>query len=242
MDEEIKSIEEMDNFSKFESIKKLFIFKNLAKIFFFFLFLNTIYIDILLIQGTNNKQTIIQRFETITNQSPVQTPVPAINPNVCPQGCLSQINQVLASIKPVAAGQASPTPISNSSLQTSSQIKEYYIPFGSGSGSSADWQDVPGLLANVDSAAYGTIKSVKFEASLHVPNGNQTASVRLYNATDNHPVWNSDLNFSGNSSSVLLISANVNLNSGNKQYKVQMKTQLQYEAVLDQSRLHMLAN
>lgn len=236
MDEDNQLIEEMDSSDKKDVLKKLISVKNLAKLFFFLLFLNLIYLDILLIQGVGSKQTIIQRFENITNQVADKTATP--DPNICPQSCISEIRQAAVLNKSSTVTPApSPTalPLQNSN---SSQTKEYYVPFGSGSGSSADWQDVPGLQASIDSNAYGSIKSVKFEASLHIPNGNQTVSVRLYNSTDNHPVWNSEVNFNGNINSMLVVSSNVNLDSGNKLYKVQMKTQLQFQAILDQSRLH----
>lgn len=239
MDEDNQLIEERDSSGKKEALRKLISVKNLAKVFFFLLVLNLIYLDILLIQGIGSKQTIIQKFESITNQTPVPPSTPA--QNVCPQGCITQINQALASTKPVVLSPtATPAPVNNQPpLQnTAGQVKEYYVPFGSGSGSSTDWQDVAGLSASVDSAAYGNIKSVKFEASLHIPTGNETASVRLFNSTDGHPVWNSELNFNGNTNSVLLVSPSVSLDSGSKTYKVQLKTQLQYSAVLDQSRLH----
>lgn len=226
---------EIESSEKYK-FKRFFSVKNLAILFFVFLFINVIYIDILLAQSSN-KQTIVQRFTNIikqTSPSENKTPPPA---DICPQSCLLEIRQAgtLNNQTPL------PTPVpSTPSLQnvTSSQAKEYYVPFGSGSGSSGDWDDVAGLQALVDSNAYGSINSVVFEASLHIPGGNETASVRLYNSTDNHPVWNSQVDFNGNTQSTFKTSLPVNLDSGNKLYKVQMKTQLQYQAVLDQSRLH----
>ncbi|MCL5435453.1 MAG: hypothetical protein M1405_03625 [Patescibacteria group bacterium] len=234
-DEDLLEIESSK--SRF-SFKNVFTARKLMMLFFTFLFLNVIYIDLLLIQGTN-KQTIIQRFESITNQVPEKT-VASPSPDICPQSCVSQIQQAINLTKPSATVSPTPTSVNNSSSQTtsSSQTKEYYVPFGSGSGSSGDWADVPGLSASVDSGSYGAIKNVVFEASLHIPTGNETVSVRLYNATDGHPVWNSELNFNGNTNSVLGVSPSVSLDSGNKLYKVQMKTQLQFTAILDQSRLH----
>ncbi len=230
--EEIESSEK-NNFKRFLSVRKL------AILFIVFLFLNVIYIDILLVQGSN-KQTIVQRFTNIINETVPKEEKTAVTNDICPQSCVSQIQQAISSANPASTILPTPAPTANTSSQISSpsQTKEYYIPFGSGSGSSADWQDVPGLQANVDSNSYGSIKSVVFEASLHIPTGNQTASVRLYNATDAHPVWNSEVTFNGNISSVLLTSPTVSLDSGNKLYKVQMKTQLQFQAILDQSRLH----
>lgn len=226
--------------SKF-NITRLFSVKGLIILFFIFLFVNVIYIDILLVQGSN-KQTIVQKFTNIVNQNPSAESKTATVPDICPQSCTNQINQALASNKPaVLAPTPTPLPKSNSSSSQTvgvSQTKSYYVPFGSGSGSSVDWQDVPGLQASIDSNSYGNIKSVVFEASLHIPTGNETASVRLYNATDGHPVWNSEINFNGNVNSVLLVSSGVSLDNGNKLYKVQLKTQLQFTAILDQSRLH----
>ncbi len=240
MDEDNKLIEEMDSSNRKDIFKKLISVKNLAKLFFILLFLNLIYLDILLIQGVGSKQTIIQRFENITNQVGDKTATP--DPNICPQSCLSEIRQAAILNKPsVTASTPSPTalPLQNTN---SSQTKEYYVPFGSGSGSSADWQDVPGLQASIDTSSYGSIKSVVFEASLHIPTGNEIASVRLYNSTDSHPVWNSQVDFNGNTNSVLLVSPSVSLDNGNKLYKVQIKTQLQFHAILDQSRLHITTN
>lgn len=240
MEEDLLTIEEEKKSFNFRSI---FTFKKMLALVFFLLFLNVIYLDMLLLSGTGNKQTIIQRFESITNQVPPSQNKQTQNADVCPQSCISQINQIAASGKTTAISPTQ-TPIPSNSLAPAVflQPKEYYVPFGSGSGSSSDWQDVAGLQANVDSASYGTIKSVKFEASLHIPTGNETATVRLYNATDNHPVWNSELSFNGNTASVFLTSSAINLDSGNKVYKVQLKTQLQYTAVLDQSRIHITSN
>lgn len=233
--EEIESSERKFNITRFFSVRSL------AILFFVFLFLNVIYIDVLLVQGSN-KQTIVQKFTNIINQIPSAESKATVSPDTCPQSCLAEIRQAAVSNKPNAVTPTlSPTalPLQNTN---SSQTKEYYVPFGSGSGSSADWQDVSGLQASIDSNSYGSIKSVVFEASLHIPTGNETVNVRLYNSTDSHPVWNSQVDFNGNTNSILLISPNISLDSGNKLYKVQMKTQLQFQAILDQSRLHITTN
>ncbi len=233
--------EEIESSKSRFDFRNAFTVKRMAIAFFIFLFINVIYIDLLLIQGSG-RQTIVQRFTNIISQTPSAENKAIVSPDICPQSCINQIDQALVSNKP-AVLTPTPTPaVSNNlpSLQNtnSSQTKEYYVPFGSGSGSSSDWTDVPGLQASIDSNSYGTIKNVVFEASLHIPTGNQTASVRLYNATDNHPVWNSEVDFNGNTVSTLKTSQLVNLDIGNKLYKVQMKTQLQFQAILDQSRLH----
>lgn len=120
-------------------------------------------------------------------------------------------------------------------------VKDYYIPFGSGQSSAADWQDVTGLQVNIDSTSFPNRKRVVFEASVHIPTGNQWAAVRIFNETDQHPVWFSDVMLAGGEPK-LLISSAISLDSGNKLYQVQMKTQLQFPAMLDQARVHITLN
>jgi hypothetical protein len=119
------------------------------------------------------------------------------------------------------------------------QVKEYYIPFGTGQGSSGDWQSISGMQATVDSANYPRIKRAVFEVTVHVPNATQQVDIRLFNTSDSHPVWYSDATSSGvGLSPQLIISQPVTLDSGSKLYSVQMKTQLQALAIIDQARLH----
>jgi hypothetical protein len=136
--------------------------------------------------------------------------------------------------------QTTPTP-SIKYIQTpvTASVKEYFIPFGSGQNSSDDWQNVTGLQTYIDSSKYPNIKSVVFEASVHIPTGNESANVRLFNATDKHPVWFSDVSLAGGDAQ-FLISQPISLDPGNKLYQVQMKTQLQYPAMLDQARIHII--
>ncbi len=200
--------------------------------------LNLIYLDIVIFQSGNAKT-----IEKIISNPPPQDVDKNNDETFCSQACITKINEAvisLSKITPTSSPSPAPVKVQATSGSTST-TKEYYVPFGSGSGSSSDWQDVSGLQANIDSSAYGNITSVVFEASLHVPTGNENAAVRLYNATDNHPVWYSQLDFTGNTSSTFLSSNKITLDAGNKLYKVQLKTQLQYPAVLDQTRIHITA-
>jgi len=126
-------------------------------------------------------------------------------------------------------------------LGTSDSVggKEFYIPFGTGTNTSTDWIDVGGVAAYVDSRLYGKIKKVVFEASLGIPSGNQTAYVRLFNATDKHPVWYSEISLSGSTPSLITSSA-ITLDSGNKLYQVQMKSQLGAPTNLLLGRIHIV--
>lgn len=218
--------------------KSLFSTKNILFLLLIAICLNLVFLDILVFKGLG-----VKTIENVVSENKE----PSLGKEACGKDCIDKINEAInQALKPtISLSQTiTPTPSITKTQSYSSNIqpvtKEYYIPFGAGSGSSSDWQDVAGLQAYIDSTSYVNIKSVVFEASLHVPTGNQTASVRLYNATDGHPVWNSEINFNGNTSSVFLNSQGVSLDLGNKLYKVQMKTQLQFTAVLDQSRLHII--
>lgn len=121
-----------------------------------------------------------------------------------------------------------------------SNIKEYFIPLGAGSGLTDDWANVDGLIANVDLGTFQNIKEISFEVSVNVPTANQTVWVRLYNKTDKHPVWNSEVNFNGAGGYVA--SQPLIYDKGEKTYQVQIKTQLKYPANIAQSRLHIKLN
>ncbi len=142
--------------------------------------------------------------------------------------------------------QSTPTPTVvpvqqgiNTALPVSA--KEYFIPLGTGTITAGDWVDVPGAQATIDTASYSNIKTVAFEVSLTIPTANQAASVRLFNTTDKHPVWLSELGISGGQSSSYL-SAPILLEQGNKLYQVQAKTQLGSPLNIVQSRMHITTN
>lgn len=219
--------------------KELLSLKHILYILIILVLLNLVYLDIVIFQGSNVKT--IEKI--ISNPLTLQNVGKNNDETFCSQACITKINEVATNVSKITpTPSTAPTPtVAQTTSGSTSTTKEYYVPFGSGSGSSSDWQDVSGLQAYVDSSAYGTIKSVTFEASLHVPTGNENAAVRLYNATDNHPVWYSQLDFTGNTSSAFLSSNKITLDAGNKLYKVQLKTQLQYPAVVDQSRIHITA-
>lgn len=159
--------------------------------------------------------------------------------NVCSASCLTKIYEATSSLKlkitPVSSNNTSINNATNNSEYFS--VKEFFVPLGSGSNSTDEWADLSGAQAYIDSTSYGRVKSVAFEATVHIPTGNEIAYVRLFNATDKHPVWFSDVFLEGGTPQ-LLISKNITLDSGKKLYKVQMKTSLKYEAILDQARIH----
>ena len=231
----------MNNDSGFRSLLSI---KTLISVIAILIIFNIVYLDILAFKNANVE---VQKEDISTVASVIYDPTASSN-QVCPDKCIAQIYQATTSSKATnqditATKIPTPTSVPRASSQTSfvSSVKEFFIPFGSGSNSSSDWEDVAGLKASIDSANYSSIKSVVFEASVRIPTGNQTAYVRLFNETDKHPVWFSDVSLEGGTAQ-LLLSKPITLDSGNKVYKVQMKTSLKYQAILDQARIHITTN
>lgn len=194
------------------------------------LFVNIIMLDIL---SVSKKDEV----KPLTESREINTPLVTA---VCPQVCTDQIKAATASLQITKKNGKEPTAIPKVSIAQTS-VKEFYIPFGTGSSSADDWTDVPGLAANVDSTKYSSINTVVFEATIRIPTGNQTAFARLYNVTGKHPVWNSEVSIEGGTTQ-LVTSKSVALDNGNNLYQVQMKTSLKYQAFLDQTRLHIILN
>ncbi len=171
-------------------------------------------------------------------QKPVTLPVvTSANPDICPQSCLTQIDKVTSAVRL----SLPPAPTATPAIASipAAGTKEFFISFGGGANMSDDWQDITGLTAIVDSTNYAQIKKVTFEASVHIPAANERAFVRLFNATDKHPVWFSEVSLEGGDTK-LMVSPAITLDLGEKTYQVQMKTSLKYQAILDQARLHIV--
>lgn len=151
--------------------------------------------------------------------------------DVCPASCEKKITESKDALEVLIQASAF-----SGGGSTSVGSKESVIALGSGVNQTDDWVDVSGASASIDTANYRAVKKVVFEASIAIPTGNQKAYVRLFNATDKHPVWNSELSMEGGTPK-LLVSPPITLDAGNKVYQVQMKTSLKYPANLTQSRV-----
>lgn len=178
--------------------------------------------------------------------------LPNVSQNSCSKSCIDQMNLVLKSQKESAASSAaqptveliptstitptvSPTPILEKT------VKEFFVPLGSGTGSSADWKTIDGIGAKIDPLDYGDIKQITFEVTVRIPTGNQIIWVRLYNASTYQSVVGSEMTLAGGTAT-LLISSPITLALGNNLYQIQMKTQLQYPANIDMARLRIKTN
>lgn len=225
---------------KFDPLK---IIKILFLIIFFTIIVNLFVLDYYLIKFGNNSKNDVGRKETALDISQGNNRNDLINQvedskvtgDECPKSCIQKINES-TSLKKLSSSELSDTS-SNSKDLSSNSTKEFFIPLGSGAGASRDWSDVSGAQAYIDSSMYGEIKTVVFEPSVFTPTGNQTVWVRLYNVTDKHPVWYSEVSMDGGLTK-LLFSQGINLDQGNKLYQVQIKTGLGYISNLEQARIH----
>jgi len=153
---------------------------------------------------------------------------------LCPAACLDLINKS-ASQEVEAAEKEEPA----SGLVSCSAPKEVYIPLGKGSTTSLSWQELVGVEAVIDLANYPQLKSVIFEASMRIPTANGKAYAKLYNVTDKHDVWGSEVWAEG-PSGYRAEAKNLSLSSGRKVYRLMMKSTMGYEAILDSARLKIL--
>lgn len=115
--------------------------------------------------------------------------------------------------------------------------KEIFIPIGTGSTKKNSYDDLAGLEVTVDTGKYSAIESVVFEASVWVQDGNGKAFAQLYNVSDKHPVWNSEIS-TNSAKGVLTTSAKITLDGGARIYQVQAKTNLtEFAAHVENARL-----
>ncbi len=155
----------------------------------------------------------------------------------CSPACLTAINQA---VKDTSRPPATPTTITIEKTVAGrpASVKEFFIPLGPGSTQNDQWEDITGAGAYIDTGSYANIQTVYFEVSMRIPTKNGTVYARLYDVTDKHPVWFSDVSTSSDTST--FVAAKIKLDQGNKQYRVQMKTTLKYPSTLDFARIKII--
>lgn len=201
--------------------------------FVVFVVLNLFAIDVFIILSAKNSYKPPQAVSTkIVSQSPAFPQNPQILQ--VPQAVLNQLANLEKTVQEATKSSIS----ANTKVTVVPSAKEYFLPIGSGTNQTDDWEDLTGLQIQIDTTKYSTIKSAVFEASVRIPSKNEWAYVRLFNITDKHPVWFSEVYFPGGSDPKLLVSSPITLDAGVKTYQVQMKTQLKFPSYLDQSRIH----
>lgn len=195
-----------------------------------------ILISILLLLAVNTALLDIVIFtQSVKNDSSaVNIQSTTIQNDLCPSACQTlirlQSNQVATASSPVPARiQANPP-------ASVGIAKEYYIPLGIGTTKSMQYDDLLTTDTTIDTSNYPPIKQVTFEVTLRNPTGNGQTLAKLFNVSDKHDVWFSEVSFEGGGSAQR--SATVNLDPGNKIYRVQLKSTLGYDVYVDNSRIH----
>ena len=134
-----------------------------------------------------------------------------------------------------------PTPVQREPTIENKQIlvpKEYVIPLGSGATKSKEWEFIPSIEATIDTRNYPPIKSVVLETYLSIPTANGMVYAKLYNVTDKHDVWFSEVSMEADK--VLKKTATIKLEPGSKLYRIMMKSSLGYEAILENAKLRII--
>lgn len=155
------------------------------------------------------------------------------------QFALKQVDQKIATLSGKAA-TSSAVAVIQKTVSPIPTTKEAFIPMGTGTTTKRDWEDVAGSDVYINTANYPNTKEAYFEVSMHIPTKNGMMSARLYNVTDKHPVWYSDVSTDQDVST--FVSSKISLDTGNKQYRIQLKTSLEYQSVLDTARIKVISN
>ena len=152
----------------------------------------------------------------------------------CGKTCLEQIRQEVARLQP----ESTVVPTGAPSVPAATNAKEYYIPLGSGQTKSSEWADILGAEAYVNTNNYPRITKVLFEIYGSIPTANGELRVKLFDVSDKHDVWFSEVVLEGNT--VVRKEVEVTLEPGNKLYRVMAKSTLSYEATVVNARLKLL--
>lgn len=190
--------------------------------------------------------TQLERTIALTSFSKESVNDPEDCGSACKQHLQEQINDLRLSltatsssklaVRPSATPTSTPTP-----TPAPIRLIETYVPLGGGRTSQDQWEDLKGIEGYINTESYPPMTNVYFEVALRIPTKNGKVSARLYNVTDNHPVWNSEV-ATENETSTFIGSRSLQLDPGNKLYRVQLKTTLKYESILDFARIKIITS
>lgn len=193
----------------------------------FLLAINVVLLDLAVFSSQGRSES------TKTIVLPTPTPSVQTSDAQCPPSCRSFISEEIRKSIPSSAPSTVSTTAETAKLQETA--KEFYVPLGSGSTKSSDYEELPSAEAYVDTYNYSKINKVVFEVYLRNPTGNGKVYAKLFNATDKHDVWFSEVVFEGGGTARR--EAAITLEPGNKLYRVMLKSSLRYDAYVDTARI-----
>ena len=126
--------------------------------------------------------------------------------------------------------------VQSSNRQTNPAVKEYIIYLGSGQTDNRDWTDISSAVAAINTANYGQLKAVYFEAALSIIGGE--AHARLENQTTGQVIYQTEV-VNNTSSATWETSSAFTLSSGQNSYMVQLRSTSGEMAILSGSRIHL---
>lgn len=186
-----------------------------------FLAVNVVLLDINVFSPPKKAEPVT----TVVQEAPTEA--------TCSEACKSVISDEIA--KQLSASPNKTPSQFTAATSVSTLPKEFFVPLGSGTTKNDQWEEIAGAQATIDTSLYPTIKKVIFEANLKLTPGIGTLQVKLYNATDKHDVWFSEV--SSESDQSVRREATITLDSGSKQYQVYAKSSLRAVASVDSARI-----
>lgn len=161
----------------------------------------------------------------LSDISTVATPLPSLPPSATP---------ITVFLSPTSSQK-----LFNQPVNRSTNPREYYIPLGSGSTNKTNWEDLIATETYIDPTGYPNYKEAYFISSLRNPTQNGLLEAQLYNVTDKHPVWGSNVILNGPQSQTIS-SGKITLDTGSKLYRVQIKSSLSYLVYLDNAKIRII--
>lgn len=166
-----------------------------------------------------HKQLVQATYQKVASKVEQTLPWPQTVIDRCGEDCQKEIDKRVG--QALATGSAKTA--AGSVAKTGSSTKTSTLSVGSTfSTTNTDWTDVPGNVY-VDPAGYGATRTFYWEGSIKIADGNGEARARLYDATNNIAVNNSEISTSSPSFTTVG-SAALPFWAGSNLYKVQLKS------------------
>lgn len=164
--------------------------------------------------------------------TPVFLTQPAASPAAELTKLQASVDDLAARLSALENKQAPPT-----SRPTAATVKETLLYLGTGSTTSREWTNIESAAVTVDTAQYGTIQEVRFEAALSIISGEVYA--RLADKTSGAVYYDSQVSHN-KSSSEWKTSSPIKLAAGKHTYVVQLRSSNGERANLDGARLKIM--
>jgi hypothetical protein len=126
--------------------------------------------------------------------------------------------------------------VQTTTKQGNSTVKEYIVFMGTGQTNNRDWTNITSAATTINTANYGQLKAVYFEAALSIIGGE--AHARIANQTTGQPLYQTEV-FNNTSSADWITSASFIPAAGQNSYIVQMRSSSGEMAILNGARVHL---